>query len=261
MKRILKHLRLLPAVILLGSSLLVLKGIGLARDARAESAAPAAQTADQPAAAPQPAAGDDPAEDDSESASAAQVDVLTSLAKRRAELDAQAQSLTMREDLLTAAEARVDGKIDQLKKLQSDIQALLGQRDAQEEQQVQSLVKTYASMKPKDAARIFNSLDNSVLIAVAQEMKPDVLGAILAAMEPEQAQKLTVKLADRLKLPAEEKPETLAAAAPPQVPSAVGAPNAPVATAGSVTVPPAQNVPSPAATAPQATGTAPKQGG
>jgi len=269
-KAIFKHLRLLPAVILLGSGLLVIKGIGLARDARAESAAPAAQTAAPQAPTAQPSPGDDPAEDDSESASAAQVDVLTSLAHRRAELDSETQSLATRENLLAAAEARVDGKIDQLKKLQSDIQALLGQRDAAEEQQVQALVKTYSSMKPKDAARIFNTLDDRVLLAVAQEMKPDVLGAVLAAMDPGAAQKLTVKLADRLKLPAEEKLETLAAATPPPASpaSTIGAPNAPVAASGSVTVPQAQAAPAaaptaaaPAETSPPAKAPAAKAGG
>jgi hypothetical protein len=48
-------------------------------------------------------------------------------------------------------------------------------------------------------------------------MKPDVLGAILAQMQPEVAQKLTVKLADKLKLP------KLAQATPAQLASVVSA--------------------------------------
>ena len=116
-------------------------------------------------------------------------------------------------------------------------------------------------------SRIFNTLDDHVLLAVAQEMKPDVLGAILAAMQPDQAQKLTVKLADRLKLPVETpKPQTIASAAP-VAPQAAATPPAPDAASGSVTVPPPSGEPAPqAATAPQAAAapkdTAPaKQGG
>ena len=56
-------------------------------------------------------------------------------------------------------------------------------------------------MKPKDAARIFNSLDDDVLLPVAQEMKSDDPGPVLAAMNPDAAQKLTVKLANKLALP------------------------------------------------------------
>jgi len=82
-------------------------------------------------------------------------------------------------------------------------------------------------MKPKDAARIFDSLDNDVLVAVAQQMKSDVLAPVLAAMSPEQAQKLTVKLANKLTLP-----DTNSAPAP--IPAAVLAPP----TAAPTAVPP-----------------------
>jgi hypothetical protein len=74
---------------------------------------------------------------------------------------------------------------------------------------MKSLVKTYSAMKPKDAARIFNNLADDVLISVARAMKSDVLAAILANMNADAAQKLTVKLANHLQLP-----ETAAAAAP-----------------------------------------------
>jgi flagellar motility protein MotE (MotC chaperone) len=263
-KKLFRHLRLLPAVILLGTGLLVVKGVGLAREARAETAG----SPDAAQAAPAPAADADPAADDSESVSAAEVDVLTSLSHRRSELDAREQQLTLRENMIAAAEARVDGKIAELKTLQSGIQTLLGQRDAEEEKQVAALVKTYSSMKPKDAARIFNTLDDPVLLAVAQEMKPDILGAIMAAMQPDQAQKLTVKLADRLKLPAETaKPEaqnsaTMAAVAPTPA-QAIGMPSAPDATSGSVTVPPASGAvtPPPQAAAPQKSTAPAKAGG
>ena len=40
-------------------------------------------------------------------------------------------------------------------------------------------------MKPKDAARIFDSLNDDVLVPVAQEMKSDVLAPVLAAMNPD----------------------------------------------------------------------------
>jgi hypothetical protein len=56
-------------------------------------------------------------------------------------------------------------------------------------------------MKPKDAARIFDGLSEDVLVPVAQAMKSDALAPVLAAMNPSAAQKLTVRLASRLKLP------------------------------------------------------------
>jgi flagellar motility protein MotE (MotC chaperone) len=178
-------------------ALLVLKGVGLAIDARAQDGQPAAAAA-QPSK-PKVAAPD-PAADDAKETSAAEVDVLTSLSHRRSELDAREDSLTARENLLAAAAKRVDGKISELKQLQLQLQTLLGQRDAAEQKQLEVLVKSYSSMKPRDAARIFESLDDEVLLPVTGAMKPDVLGAVLAQMKPESAQKLTVKLANRLKV-------------------------------------------------------------
>ena len=198
MKSLLKHIRLLPAVIGVGALLLGLKGEGLVRAAWAqEQAAPNDTTvlAQDTASLPKDIA------DDSETSSAAEVDVLTSLAKRRAALDSREAEINARADLLAAAESRVDGKIATLKQLQDKITTLLGQRDTEQEKQIASLVKTYSAMKPKDAARIFDNLSDDVLVPVAQAMKSDVLAPVLAAMNPDAAQKLTVKLAGRLTLP------------------------------------------------------------
>ncbi|HEY0281547.1 MAG TPA: hypothetical protein VGC27_02860, partial [Rhizomicrobium sp.] len=132
-------------------------------------------------------------------------------------------AIAERADLLAAAESRVDGKIAALKQLQDNIAELLGQRDAEEQKQLASLVKAYTAMKPKDAARIFNNLSDDVLIQVARAMKSDALAPILAAMTPDAAQKLTVKLANHLKLPELAAPalaSSAAATAPQQISAA-----------------------------------------
>ena len=206
--------RIFPAVILVCGALLAIKGVGLVHDARAQDAMTGQTPVTPPQTAIQVAVASDPTADDSESTSTAEVDVLTSLSKRRAELDAREQQLNMQANLIKAAEARVDTKIASLKQLQTQMQQLLGQRDAADQKQVDSLVKTYSSMKPADAARIFNSLDETVELNVAAGMKSDVLGPILGKMQPDAAQKLTVRLANRLKLPETPAPAAVAATAP-----------------------------------------------
>ena len=264
-----RYFRLLPAVILVGGGLLVLKSVTLVETARAQTA----MTGQAPAPEPKPAtqiAVTDPTVDDSDANSAAEIDVLTSLSKRRQELDAREQSLAMQSNLITAAEQRVDGKIAALKSLQAQMQTLLGQRDAAEQAQLNSLVKTYSSMKPADAARIFNTLDETVQLNVAAQMKSDVLGGILSKMDPAQAQKLTVRLANRLKLP-DATPAAVAAATAPEAPAsqqlasvnpaATPAPPTPPANTAAPTTPPSAAPTSPApeaarqaaATPPQAT--------
>jgi flagellar motility protein MotE (MotC chaperone) len=237
----LKHLRLLPAVMALGTLLLGVKAVGLVREAQAQTPAAAVHTAGLQAVSVSKTVPDD----DSESSSS-EVDVLTSLSKRRNELDVRQRELNTQQDLIVAAEKRVDDKIASLKSLQAQIQALLTQRDASQQKQVDSLVKTYSAMKPRDTARIFNNLEDNVLVPVAGQMKPDVLAPVLALMQAEAAQKLTVKLADRLKLPEPPPPQP---PAPPQALQAALTP--PAATAALGTTPPATAAATPAPSAGQ----------
>ena len=149
---------------------------------------------------------------------------------RRDTLEQRQRELDLRANVITAAEKRVDGKIAQLKALQTHIESLLGQRDTKETEQLDGLVKVYTAMKPKDAARIFAALDNTVRIGVAGRMKPDVVAGILAALPAEVAQKLTVELAGRFKLSAEAQ-NSIAAATAASVPANVTTPSTPAAAA------------------------------
>jgi flagellar motility protein MotE (MotC chaperone) len=208
--------RLLPGVIALGAAVFVLKSTDLVHEAYAQAAGQVAALTDDPVPANKDFAGGD----DDQIASASEVDVVNSLAKRRRELDARDGQLNTQANLIAAAEARVDAKISQLKQLQAQINALLVQRDQAQKDQIASLVKTYSTMKAKDAARIFNTLPDEVLVPVAQDMKSDVLSQILANMNSDNAKTLTVKLAGKLALP-----QTTDAIAPQPAPGPVAAMN------------------------------------
>jgi len=138
-----------------------------------------------------------------------------------------------------AAERQLDSRLADLKQLELKLDAMMTKRNEQEEAQVASLVKSYESMKPDDAARIFNRLERNILVDVSSRMKPAKIGAILAAMEPARAQDLTVLLAKRLKLS-----DAGALASPPP---AAAAPMPPQADAGASGTPGAASPP-PAAT-------------
>jgi flagellar motility protein MotE (MotC chaperone) len=233
------EVRLLPAVIGVGAILFVVKAAGLAFSANAATTEPAAkpaQTAPAKPGAPAPAnaspakpadplaainaalpvpaksakpageprTSDQLSEDLAGSGiSSAEMDVLTSLADRRDALEQRQRDLDLRANIIQATEKRIDGKIAELKALQAKIEALIGQRDAKELEQLDGLVKVYTAMKPKDAARIFASLDDNVRLGVAGRMKPDVVAGIMSALPAEVAQKLSVELANRFKVPAD----------------------------------------------------------
>jgi flagellar motility protein MotE (MotC chaperone) len=55
----------------------------------------------------------------------------------------------------------------------------------------------YESMKAKDAARVFDRLESKLLVDIARQMNPKKLGDVVAKMDAEAAEKLTVELANR----------------------------------------------------------------
>jgi flagellar motility protein MotE (MotC chaperone) len=179
------------------------------------------------------------------------------LADRRDALQERQRALDTQANVLVAAEKRVDDKITQLKALQTQIEALLGQRDAKETQQLDSLVRIYTAMKPKDAARIFTSLNDEVRIGVAGRMKADAMAGIMSALPSEVAQKMTVELASHYKMA----PDTAAtAAAMTAVPMPATSPAAPPGPAATSPAPPAAQ-PAAGAPAPAAQATAPPKPG
>ena len=92
-------------------------------------------------------------------------------------------------------------KVEELKLLENTIQKLMKTHDDQQDIQMQSLVKIYENMKPKDAARIFEALDMTTLLSVAELMNERKLAPIMAKMDPNKAKDMTVQLSRLRKLP------------------------------------------------------------
>ncbi len=124
-----------------------------------------------------------------------ELSILQSLRNRREELAAREESLQLRENLIAAAEERLEGRISQLEALEARLQAAAeAELDARKEE-MQGLVTMYETMKPKEAARIFDRLPMDVLLDVVNAMNPRKMAAVMARMSPESAQRLTGELA------------------------------------------------------------------
>ncbi|QCO14383.1 hypothetical protein D3869_03595 [Azospirillum brasilense] len=132
-------------------------------------------------------------------------ELLQHFAERRAEIERRTKELEQREALLTAAEKRIDQKVQEMEKVRTDIQKLMRQGDEKQTAQLESLVKIYETMKPKEAARIFEELDMPVLLGVVEKMKETKTAPILAAMDPLKAKELTSALIERRGVPAAQR--------------------------------------------------------
>jgi len=131
------------------------------------------------------------------SMSPAEVELLQKLAERRASLDKRAAEQSQREVLLEATEKRIDEKIAKLETLKKEIAGLADKQSAEDDARLKSLVKIYETMKPHDAARIFEQLDMPVLLGVVERMKERNAAPILAALDPAKAKAVTLALVER----------------------------------------------------------------
>ncbi len=201
--------RLMPAVMVTVAAVLGLKAVAMAEGV-AETVAEAGH--DQPAAAQ--AHGEEAAAPLANTAqctapslaemaglSQAEVQVLQALGTRRAELDARGEAMETQDGLMLAAEQRLSERLAELRALETHVNDLLGQLDEAQEARLRNLVNVYERMRSKDAAAVFDGLEDDVLVQVASRMRQANLAEVMGRMEPNRARALTQMLADRARPP------------------------------------------------------------
>ena len=90
----------------------------------------------------------------------------------------------------------------QLEAIEAKLAATLALADGAAEADVERLTKVYQAMKPKDAANIFNGMEDTLLLDIAKSMKSATLAAVMSTMQPKRAEALTKMLAGLAKPPA-----------------------------------------------------------
>ena len=234
--------RLLPLIAIAIGGVVAVRAVGVApglfegAKAWAEEAVPAAAP---PAPAPAVCALTPEQLAQQAGISPAELRIIQSLSARRTELDARDADFASMLPLMTAAEQKLDAKVAALAAVKAEVQTLLGQVSEREKAEVDRLVAVYSAMRPREAARVFATLDDSVRLPVAAAMRPRSLAAVMAQMDPAAARELTEKLAGRFA--AQRQLAARAAAAAADGP-AVDAP-APVQTAEAAAPPPAAATP------------------
>lgn len=225
--------RVLPATIVVMGLLLTTKSVGLLQEAMASTAAQAeappqasgAKSVDTMAPAPTSGAAaavtsspipaavkGAPAAAPPAPMSDAERNLLLDLRHRRELLDAREHALGQRDAVMQAAQSKLATKVGELNVLQSKLEALEAARQSHDSANWTSLVHIYETMKPRDAATIFDALDMQVLLGVLDRMAERKAAPILAAMQPERARLATQMLAElrtRAVTPAGETPAAL----------------------------------------------------
>ena len=135
--------------------------------------------------------------DQTQPVSASERAILERLQARRQELEARAREIDIRESLLKAAEKRIESRVEELEAVESRITTATEQKNEAETARFKGIVTMYESMKPKDAAKVFDRLEMSVLFEIASQIAPRKMSDILGLMSTEAAERLTIELARR----------------------------------------------------------------
>ena len=136
--------------------------------------------------------------------------VLRGLDEKKKEIQGESDSLNKRKKELERYEEQIDEKLVQLKKLKEQLNSdlvLLDKRksdkeiaqEAEFEKRLSSLVKTYAGMKPQNAAKIVDKMELEVARQIFSRMRETSAAKILANVDSEKAAKITERLAYKKK--------------------------------------------------------------
>ncbi|MGC5780469.1 MotE family protein [Methylobacterium sp. NFXW15] len=212
-------LRLIDAVALSAAALLVLKMLTLSQASVPETSLPGFARAIAKARTgyeipdPETTGSVEPKKEDKKSAppadppnaqpaaqepmSPSEKALLEKLGARSNVLKQRSDELDLREKMLDDAEKKIETGIGDLKKAEDKVDAAAKAKEDAEKQGLKSIVTMYETMKPKDAARVFDRLGHDVLVPLVVAMNPRKMAEILAVMSPEAAERLTVALANR----------------------------------------------------------------
>lgn len=128
---------------------------------------------------------------------ATEVRLLQDLAKRRDKIVLKEKQLSSKESILSAVEARLDLKLNELRDLEKKIDEAIEGDEKKHKTKLNKLVKIYEGMKAKDAAKIMQDLHPELIVSIIEQMKQSKSAVILSKMDAEIARIVTTKIAER----------------------------------------------------------------
>lgn len=201
---------LLAAVAVLSLCKLIFLAVWSGTDA---SNLPGSSVAETVLAAPKPAHAQGPATEIPGAWDVAQADAPSQNADAARQMAAQGdlseewQNLRRRqeevqrqEQTLRALENELDAKLNRLQELETRIQGMIEEADVLKDRKMRHLVDVYSNMKPREAAKALEALEEPVAVKILSGMRGRNAGEVLSFVDAEKAARLTEALT-RMQLP------------------------------------------------------------
>ena len=115
-------------------------------------------------------------------------DFLFKLAERKKVLDQREEDLNKMAAELEKQKVEIEDKIKKLEETRTKISTVLQEKIKADDAKVEMLVQMYTNMKPVQVAKVFETLDEDLVIDILSRMKKKTAADILNLIKPEKAQ-------------------------------------------------------------------------
>lgn len=115
-------------------------------------------------------------------------DYLFKLAERKKVLDQREEDLNKLAAEIEKQKLEIEEKIKKIEETRTKISSVLEEKIKSDDAKVDTLVQMYSNMKPQQVAKVFETLDEDLVIEILSRMKKKVAGDILNLVKPEKAQ-------------------------------------------------------------------------
>lgn len=119
------------------------------------------------------------------------------LSEREARVVAQEAAIAERLAALDLADQAISARMADLAAAEAELSKTLALADGAAEADLARLTEVYETMKPKDAAALFEAMDADFAAGFLGRMRPDAAAAILSGMSSERGYAVSVLLAGR----------------------------------------------------------------
>ncbi|HKL65099.1 MAG TPA: hypothetical protein VJ886_03225 [Roseovarius sp.] len=123
--------------------------------------------------------------------------LLDEMMAREARLAEDEAALADRREALALVDAEIARKLDELAAAEDSLRRTLAIAETAAEDDIARLTRVYETMKPKQAAALFEQMDARFASGFLARMRPDAAAEIMAGLSPEAAHMLSVVLAGR----------------------------------------------------------------
>lgn len=124
-----------------------------------------------------------------------EVALFSKLEERKSQIDARETELARLEEELQKQKEGLEKRLAELEELRGKISAKFDEKIKLDQQKVDSLVSVYANMKPAQAAKVLEGINEDLAVEVLAKMKNKSAAEILNLMDSDKAKKISEKFA------------------------------------------------------------------